>query len=71
MREEYDIRTLNPRKNPYAAQLKEQVTISVDSSTVDFFKGLADDTGIPYQTLMNLYLRDCAEHRKKPTVSWL
>ena len=70
MRDEYDIKNLNPRKNPYADRLKKQITINIDSSTIDFFKGLAAETGIPYQTLINLYLRDCAESHKKPTVSW-
>ena len=70
MREEYDIKSLHPRKNPYTERLKKQVTIDIDNSTIDFFKSLAADTGIPYQTLINLYLRDCAENNKKLTVSW-
>ena len=70
MREEYDIKNLNPRKNPYAARLKKQITINIDSSTIDFFKSQAADIGIPYQTLINLYLTDCAKKNKKPTVSW-
>ena len=70
MRDEYDIKSLNPRKNPYADRLKKQITINIDNSTIDFFKSLAADTGIPYQTLINLYLRDCAENNKKLTVSW-
>ena len=71
MREEYDIKNLNPRKNPYASKLKKQITINIDSSTVDFFKSLSDDTGIPYQTLINLYLRECVQNNKKPMINIL
>ena len=64
MREEYDIKNLNPRKNPYANKLKKQITINVDSSIIDFFKDLSDDTGIPYQTLINL------QNNKHLNISW-
>ena len=70
MREEYDIKNLNPRKNPYANKLKKQITINVDSSIIDFFKSLSNDTGIPYQTLINLYLRDCVQNNKHLNISW-
>lgn len=69
MREEYDIKNLNPRKNPYANKLKKQITINVDSSIIDFFKNLSNDTGIPYQTLINLYLRDCVQNNKHLNIS--
>ena len=69
MREEYDVKNLNPRKNPYANKLKKQITINVDSSIIDFFKNLSDDTGIPYQTLINLYLRDCVQNNKHLNIS--
>ena len=71
MREEYDIKNLNPRKNPYANKLKKQITINVDSSIIDFFKSLSDDTGIPYQTLINFYLRDCVQNNKHLNISWV
>ncbi len=71
MREEYDIKNLNPRKNPYANKLKKQITINIDSSIIDFFKNLSDDTGIPYQTLINLYLRDCVKNNKHLKISWV
>ena len=71
MREEYDIKNLNPRKNPYANKLKKQITINVDSSIIDFFKSLSDDTGIPYQTLINLYLRDCVQNNTHLNISWV
>ena len=70
MRDEYNIRELNPRKNPYASRLKKQITINIDGSTIDYFKSMAAADGIPYQTLINLYLRDCADNRKKIQMSW-
>jgi predicted DNA binding CopG/RHH family protein len=50
--------------------LKKPITIRLDQTTIAYFKDLAEETGIPYQTLINLYLRDCAERRQQPTVSW-
>ena len=70
MRDEYNIRELNPRKNPYACRLKKQITINIDGSTIDYFKSMAAADGIPYQTLINLYLRDCADNRRKIQMSW-
>ncbi len=62
MRDNYDFS--NSEKNPYAKKLKKQVTIRLDEDTIDYFKGLSDDKGIPYQSLINLYLRDCAQSHK-------
>lgn len=70
MREEYDIKNLNPRKNPYTKKLKKQITINIDNDTIDFFKGRSEETGIPYQTLINLYLTDCAKQKKQLNISW-
>lgn len=70
MREEYDIKNLNPRKNPYAKKLKKQITINIDNDTIDFFKGQSEESGIPYQTLINLYLSDCAKQKKQLNMSW-
>lgn len=70
MRDEYNIRDLNPRKNPYAATLKQQVTIRLDTDTVEYFKAQSRDAGIPYQTLINLYLRDCAANNRQLHMSW-
>lgn len=68
MREEYDIKTLNPRKNPYAKKMeKQQVTINLDKNIVLYFKSMANDTGVPYQTLINLYLDQCVKEEKKLT----
>ncbi len=68
MRAEYDFS--NAKKNPYAKRLKRRVTIRLDDQTVEYFKGLADETGIPYQTLINLYLRDCAESKRELELRW-
>ena len=70
MREEYDIENLNPRKNPYSKRLKKQITINIDNDTIDFFKEQSEESGIPYQTLINLYLSDCAKNRKRLQMSW-
>jgi len=68
MKKNYDFST--GKRNPYAKKLKKQVTIRLDEGTLEYFKDLADDTGIPYQTLINLFLRDCAEERKRPSMKW-
>lgn len=70
MKEEYDIEHLHPRKNPYAKRLKKQITINIDNDTVDFFKKQSEESGIPYQILINLYLSDCAANKKKLQLSW-
>ena len=64
MREEYDFS--KSKKNPYASQLKKPITIRLDEDSVTYFKSVSDEVGIPYQSLINLYLRDCAaSHRKR------
>ncbi len=68
MRKEYDFS--KAKKNPYAGLLKRQVTIRLDEATVKYFKELAQDMGIPYQTLINLYLRDCAASGRKLSLKW-
>ena len=68
MRKEYDFSIA--QKNPYAARLKRQVTIRLDEETVRYFKNLAQEAGIPYQTLINLYLRDCATSGRKLRIQW-
>ena len=70
MREEYDIKNLNPRKNPYIKFSKKQVTINLDEDTIIFFKRQAESSGIPYQTLINLYLRDCVANNRHLELSW-
>jgi uncharacterized protein (DUF4415 family) len=69
MRKEYDFS--QTRKNPYARKLqKKQITIRIEVETIEYFKQMAEETGIPYQNLINLFLRDCAEHHKKPAITW-
>jgi predicted DNA binding CopG/RHH family protein len=68
MRKEYDFS--KARRNPYAKKLKRQVTIRLDLPTIEYFKVMAGETGIPYQTLINLYLRDCAATGKKLALRW-
>lgn len=68
MKAEYDFS--NAKKNPYAKKLKKQITINIDSDTIDYFKSQSDSSGIPYQTLINLYLADCAANKKQLRVSW-
>ena len=63
MRNEYDFS--KSRKNPYAKQLKRQITIRLDATSVDYFKQMAAEFGMPYQNLINLYLRDCAAEKKQ------
>lgn len=70
MRDEYNIAELNPRKNPYTNRLKKQITINLDERVVDYFKSLSENAGIPYQTLINLYLRDCADSNRQLQISW-
>lgn len=68
MRKEYDFSKMKGEKNPYVKELKTQITIRLDKATVEYFKALAEKTGIPYQNLMNFYLRECVEMKKQPTV---
>jgi uncharacterized protein (DUF4415 family) len=68
MRDEYDFS--NAKKNPYAKLLKKQVTINLDEDVVTFFKKQSDNVGIPYQTLINLYLRDCMVNERQLEMSW-
>ena len=68
MRDHYDFS--NARPNPYAKQLKKQITIRLDEATLAYFKQLAERDGIPYQTLINLYLRDCAGSKRELDMAW-
>lgn len=69
MRKIYDFS--KSKKNPYAKHLKKQVTIKLEAQIIDYFKALANETGISYQNLINLYLKDCSEAEKKPEIRWL
>lgn len=68
MRKEYDFS--RAKRNPYAKRLKQSVTIRLDKATLDYFKSLADELEVPYQTLINLYLRECALTGKRPSMQW-
>ena len=68
MRSEYDFS--KSRKNPYAKLLKRQVTIRLDIAAVDYFKQMAAELGMPYQNLINLFLRDCAMQKRRPVIEW-
>ncbi len=70
MRKEYDLSKLKSRKNPYAKHLKQQVTIRLGVDVISYFKDLAEETGIPYQNLINLYLRDCVASGRRPSLKW-
>ena len=68
MRTEYDFS--NARKNPYVKKGKKQITINIDIDTIDYFKNQSESSGIPYQTLINLYLSDCANKKRVLQMSW-
>ena len=69
MRDRYDFSKSTP--NPYAKRMKQQVTIRLDQDTVSYFKAMAEEKGIPYQSLINLYLRDCAASHRKLRIEWI
>ncbi len=69
MRDEYDFS--QSVQNPYSKKLKKQVTIRLEEDVVDYFKQISEETGIPYQSLINLYLRDCVRSQRKPSLEWI
>jgi uncharacterized protein (DUF4415 family) len=70
MRKHYDFEKMKGQRNPYVKHLKQPITIRLDKATIEYFKALADEIGMPYQNLINLYLRDCALHQKKLELKW-
>jgi len=70
MKAEYDLHKMKSRPNPYARRLKKQLTIRMDIEVVEYFKAMAAETGIPYQNLINLYLRDCVRSHRKLDMKW-
>jgi len=70
MKKEYDLSKMKSRKNPYASKLKKSVTMRLSEDVIDYFKDMADTSGIPYQSLINLYLRDCIAQHRKIDISW-
>ena len=70
MKKEYDFSKMKGRKNPHAKNLKKQVTLRLGTDVIEYFKIMAEETGIPYQNLINLYLRECAHSHKKLNLNW-
>jgi len=68
MKKEYDFS--DSIKNPYVKKLKKQISIRIEKETVEYFKKLASEIDIPYQNLMNMYLRECAQNNFKPNIHW-
>ena len=71
MKKEYDLSKMKRRPNPYAKRLKRQITIRMGVDIIDYFKKLAEETGIPYQHLINMYLQECVEKRRRPSLKWV
>jgi predicted DNA binding CopG/RHH family protein len=70
MKTEYDLKKMKSRKNPYAAKLKKPVTMRLSEDVIGYFKQMAEEKGVPYQSLINLYLRDCVSSNRKIDISW-
>ena len=70
MKAEYDLTKMKSRRNPYAKRLKKQLTIRMGLDIIEHFKRMAEETGIPYQNLINLYLRDCVQSQRKLHLKW-
>ncbi|MCG8380604.1 MAG: BrnA antitoxin family protein [Gammaproteobacteria bacterium] len=70
MKKEYDLSKMKSRKNPYASKLKRPVTMRLSEDVVAYFKEMAQEKDVPYQSLINLYLRDCVAHNRKIDISW-
>ena len=70
MKAQYDLSTMKSQKNPYAEQLKKPVALRLSEDVIVYFKTMAEENGIPYQSLINLYLRDCAAEQRKLDLSW-
>jgi uncharacterized protein (DUF4415 family) len=70
MREEYDVLKMKERPNPKATGLKKQITLRLGLDVIDYFKGLSEETGIPYQSLIHLYLRDCVTSHRELNFNW-
>ncbi len=70
MKAEYDLSTMKSRKNPYASKLKKPVTMRLSEEVVLYFKDMALEAGVPYQSLINLYLRDCVAQHRKVRIAW-
>ncbi len=70
MKAEYDLAKMKSRRNPYARRLKKQITLRLDPDVIEYFKQKSEENGIPYQTLINLYLQDCRALRRDLKMTW-
>ncbi|MFT7724337.1 MAG: BrnA antitoxin family protein [Roseateles sp.] len=70
MKDEYDLAKLKARRNPYASKLKKPVTMRLSEDVLVYFKRMADEAGVPYQSLINLYLRDCLANKRQIKIDW-
>jgi len=70
MKDEYEFSKMKSRKNPYASKLKKPVTMRLSEEVIDYFKAMAEEQGVPYQSLINLYLRDCVAQHRKIDITW-
>jgi len=70
MKAEYDLSTMKSRPNPYAKRLKKQMTIRMGTDVIEYFKNMAQEVGVPYQNLINLYLQDCVRNGRKLDMRW-
>ncbi len=70
MKKEYDLSKMEARKNPYASKLKKSVTMRLSEDIIGYFKEMSMESGVPYQSLINLYLRDCVLNHRKVNISW-
>lgn len=70
MKTEYDLSKMKSRKNPYASKLKKSVTMRLSEDVVGYFKQMAEEKGVPYQSLINLYLRDCVSNHREINIAW-
>jgi predicted DNA binding CopG/RHH family protein len=70
MKAEYDLSKMKARRNPYASKLKKSVTMRLSEDVVQYFKSMANEAGVPYQSLINLYLRDCLAQNRKIEIKW-
>lgn len=70
MKAEYDLSKMKSRRNPYASKLKKSVTMRLSEDVVQHFKSMATEVGVPYQSLINLYLRDCLAQNRKVEIKW-
>lgn len=70
MKAECDFSKMKPRMNPCASKLKKPVTMRLSADVVEYFKGMAAEAGVPYQSLVNLYLRDCLAQKRRVHIEW-